>query len=192
MWLLSYRFLSNYITIKYSLLSNKKLFKNNRLCYNNIMLDITLVAIGAIKDQQIKALVKTYQVRLKPYARLQIVELPAVSFSGSSRKIAQNKESQAIIEYLKKREASNQPATPYLLAERGKVYDSLGFSKWLSKSSPIILIIGGALGFSDELYRSYPQISLSALTFPHEMARLVLLEQLYRSSTILAHKDYHY
>jgi len=156
------------------------------------MLDITLVAIGAIKDQQIRALVEAYQTRLKPYARLQMVELPAVSFSGSSRKISQNKESQTIIEYLKKRETSNQPATPYLLAERGKVYDSLGFSKWLSKSSPIILVIGGALGFSDELYRSYPQISLSALTFPHEMARLVLLEQLYRSSTILAHKDYHY
>lgn len=156
------------------------------------MLDITLVAIGSIKDQQIRALIETYQIRIRPYARLQIVELPAVSFSRSNRKLAQDKEGQAIMEYLKRREASNQPAVPYLLAERGKVYDSIGFSKWLSQSSPVILIVGGALGFSDKLYQSYPQISLSALTLPHEIARLVLLEQLYRSSLIVAGKDYHY
>lgn len=156
------------------------------------MLDITLVAIGEVKDQSLRALSLNYLKRLKPYLKLEVVELPARSFSASSRQAAKEKEAQAINDYLTKRQASNRPAKVYLLAERGKTQDSLAFSKWLKKEEPLIVVMGGALGFSDELYKRYPQISLSPLTFPHELARLIFLEQIYRSATILNGKDYHY
>jgi hypothetical protein len=57
---------------------------------------------------------------------------------------------------------------------------------------PLILVLGGSLGFSDGLYNNYPSLSLSPLTFPHELARVVIMEQLYRAATILQKKNYHY
>lgn len=164
----------------------------DRVGLGNIMLDITILAVGSIKDKNYLALGNEYQKRLKPYARLEIVELASVSFSASNQEKAKGAEGKAIQDYLTKRSASNRPGAVFLLAERGREYSSPELAAWLEKEGSVILVVGGTLGFSADLYERYPQLSLSALTFPHELARVILLEQIYRATTIINGKDYHY
>jgi len=152
------------------------------------MLDITLVTIGKIKDKSYSALITEYSKRLKPYARLKVIELEAVSFAPNTRDKAKDFEGERIENFLIKQKDS----VVYLLAERGETFNSPDFAYWLERKSPLTLVVGGALGFSDYLYNKYPAISLSLLTFPHELARVVLFEQLYRATTILQKKNYHY
>ncbi len=152
------------------------------------MLDITLLTIGKIKDKSYSTLSAEYLKRLKPYARVKIIELESVSFSEKMRIKAKDFEGEKIENFLSKQ----KEAIVYLLAERGDVFDSMEFAHWLEKKSPLILVIGGALGFSDFLYQKYPSLSLSLLTFPHELARVIILEQIYRATTILQQKNYHY
>ena len=79
-----------------------------------------------------------------------------------------------------------------ILAEYGQLRDSVAFAQWLGEEAfgRLVLFIGGPEGVSDRL-KTHPLISLSAMTFPHEMARLVLVEQLYRAKTILQNGSYH-
>jgi 23S rRNA (pseudouridine1915-N3)-methyltransferase len=156
------------------------------------MLDITIVAIGKIKDAHYLAAFSEYVKRLKPYARLEVSELPAASFSLNNQAKARDLEGRAITEFLFKNSKKQNSSQVYLLAERGKTFTSPEFASWLDKNQSLILVVGGALGFSPELYQRYPQISLSSLTFPHELARVVLVEQLYRAATIINNKSYHY
>lgn len=152
------------------------------------MIDITLLAVGKIKDKSYLALVDDYLKRIKPYARIKVVELEAVPFSEKLRVKAKEFEGEKIENFLSKQ----KEALVYLLAERGKLFSSVELAHWFEKKSPLILVLGGALGFSDFLYKKYPSLSLSPLTFPHELARVVIIEQLYRSATILQKKNYHY
>ncbi len=156
------------------------------------MLDITIIAVGKLKEKYFQTAFAEYEKRLRPYARLKVVGLPSAPFSKSTKAQAKRFEGETIEKYLVKAEKENNPAVVYLLAERGKIFSSPDFASWLVKKQPLILIVGGALGFSDELYEKYPQISLSPLTFPHELARVVLIEQIYRAATILSNKEYNY
>ena len=156
------------------------------------MLDITIVAIGPLKEKHFQAAFSEYEKRLRPYARLKVVELPSVSFSKNNQAQAKNFEAETIENFLLKMERKQSSAAVYLLAERGQNFSSPEFAAFLNKKQPLILIVGGALGFSDRLYAQYPQISLSPLTFPHELARVVLAEQIYRATTIINKKLYHY
>jgi 23S rRNA (pseudouridine1915-N3)-methyltransferase len=152
------------------------------------MLDITIIAIGKIKNSSQAELAAEYWKRLKPYARLKLVELPATSFTQTNKEKSLVEEGDRITDYL----AGRTEAQIFLMAERGQLMSSPELASWLEKSSPLVLVVGGALGFSRAVYDKYPAISLSPLTFPHEMARVVLLEQIYRATTILNKKDYHY
>jgi len=152
------------------------------------MLDITIIAVGKIKNSAQAGLAAEYLKRLKPYARLKLVELSATPFTQAQKEKSLAAEGKKISEYL----AGRTGAQIFLMAERGKLMTSPELAGWLDKHSPLILVIGGALGFSQEIYDKYPALSLSPLTFPHEMARVILLEQIYRAATILNKKDYHY
>jgi 23S rRNA (pseudouridine1915-N3)-methyltransferase len=85
-----------------------------------------------------------------------------------------------------------------LLDENGKSYSSIGFSKFLQKNmnsglKNLVLVIGGPYGFSNEMYqRANGKVSLSEMTFSHQMVRLFLIEQLYRGFTILKNEPYHH
>ncbi len=170
------------------------------MCYNPkinsndfIMIDITLIAVGRIKDRNISSLISDYIKRIKPFAKLKIIEVEPVSFNDNNKEFAKNLESEKILKILEKEESNPKGAVTYLLAERGQSFNnSIDLANWYNKKSPLILVIGGSLGFSDALYSSHKQISLSPLTFPHELARLVFVEQLYRSSLIISGKSYHY
>ncbi|MFZ4648648.1 MAG: 23S rRNA (pseudouridine(1915)-N(3))-methyltransferase RlmH [Patescibacteria group bacterium] len=153
------------------------------------MLDITLITVGKIKDENHKKIAENYLKRLKPFARLETIEIKASSFSASTKDKAKKEEADRLQEVITKRSSS----AVFLLAEEGVEYDSISFAKSFEKiDGPITLVVAGALGWGKELRQKYPKISLSKLTMPHELARVVLLEQIYRAALILANKEYHY
>ena len=152
------------------------------------MFHITLITLGKIKQEFFAMAEEEYLKRLKPYAKLEIIELRPESFGPSDKERAKQIEGEKIEKTLEKINSQNV----FLLSENGKEYDSLQFSKFLEKNEEVVLVIGGALGFSDGLKNKYQKISLSQMTMPHELARVVLLEQIYRAITIAKGKEYHY
>jgi 23S rRNA (pseudouridine1915-N3)-methyltransferase len=154
------------------------------------MIPVTIISVGAFKNREIKVLCAEYQKRLAPYVRLNMLEMPASSFSVSSLEKAQATEEAAIAKKLEKLEGD-----VFLLSEDGGLPVSSGqfATDILSDDSrEKIFVIGGATGFSPNFKGQYRRLSLSPLTFTHEMARFILLEQIYRATTISAGKTYHY
>lgn len=153
------------------------------------MLDITILAIDKIKKDYFRKGFDEYTKRLKPYTKIEIKELKAESFSATSREKAKSEEAKKILNFLDKFNG-----TIIALDERGKIFTSIEFAKFLDTvNNPIVFVIGGALGLTDEVKkRADLIISLSAMTFPHELARVMLAEQLYRAVTITKNKTYHY
>lgn len=154
------------------------------------MNNITLIAVGALKNKALQNLAADYQKRIKPYARLQVLETPPAPFSKAEKDQAKKREKEALEKVLHR----YPKESIFILAEKGRLFDSSAFSDWLGEydGRDLVLLIGGALGWDDGLAAKYPAISLSPLTFPHELARVVLLEQLYRGILIRAGKEYHY
>ncbi|HZJ41812.1 MAG TPA: 23S rRNA (pseudouridine(1915)-N(3))-methyltransferase RlmH [Patescibacteria group bacterium] len=153
------------------------------------MLDITLIVIGKIKSKYLNIGYAEYQKRLKPFAKLHILEIKAESFSSSNKEKAKKIESEKILKAL-----DGLSCKIFLLTEHGSQFDSLSFSNKLDEldGKKIVFVIAGALGFSEEVVKKYPSLSLSPLTFTHEMARVILLEQIYRAICIRKGKEYHY
>lgn len=151
------------------------------------MLNITLITIGKIKEAYLNEAALEYLKRIKPYGRLTMQELKAEPFSISTKLKAKQIEAERIMAVLEKKAS----AEIYLLAEHGTLFNSLEFAQKI-KDRELVLVIAGSLGFAKELENKYPKISLSPLTFPHELARVVLLEQIYRAATIINSKEYHY
>ncbi len=153
------------------------------------MFKITIITVGKIKEKFWQEAIKEYQKRLKPYAVLDLVEVQAESFRAHNKQSARIKENERLLNILAKYDKQNV----YLLAERGQEFDSLGFANFIKAKPELVLVIGGALGWAEEIKLKYTKsISLSQLTMPHEMARVVLLEQIYRAATINQNKEYHY
>jgi 23S rRNA (pseudouridine1915-N3)-methyltransferase len=153
------------------------------------MLEINILAIGKVKNEFFAGAIEEYLKRLKPYAAVKIVELAPEAFGNSDKEKAKKAEGERILRALEKYSG----AEIFLLHERGEEIDSVKFARRLESSGgKTVFVIAGALGFSEEVLQKYRQFSLSKMTFPHEMARLVLLEQIYRSATIIQGKTYHY
>jgi len=154
------------------------------------MIDIKIVAIGKIKDKNILAIFSEYAKRLGPYAKFEQIELPMFKFSDTKNtERAKKDDSKRVLDHLEKMSGYNS----FLLSETGKELSSVEFARKLDSSSPkIAFAIAGAFGWDDEIKKHISQISLSKLTFPHELARLVLIEQIYRGLMILNNKKYHY
>ncbi len=153
---------------------------------------INLVCMGKTDDKEITKLVNYYQNRLPKYWNFEIVEIPDV-------KNAKN----LTPELLKKEEGKlflnliDNSDMVILLDEKGKQFTSREFAikidQWMSSSvKKVNLIIGGAYGFSEEMYdRANEKMSLSKMTFTHQMIRLFFVEQIYRADQILQGKPYH-
>ncbi len=153
------------------------------------MLDVKIIAVGSVRDPNLRAMKEEYEKRLSPYAKLSVTEIKAEPFHDASRApVAREREGERIIKVLERYHKDSV----FLLAEDGKAYDSVGFSNLISKSE-VVFVIGGAFGWSDGVRAlPYRKLSLSPLTFPHELARVVLMEQIYRAATIGVGKLYHY
>jgi len=157
------------------------------------MLKITILAVGKIKNENFKKAFEEYLKRLSPYASLKVDELdPEPFYDNSDKEKIKEKEGKKIAKYLEKFKQSKI----FILDEKGKEFNSTNFSEFLFKNEldEIVFVIAGTLGFSEEIfgYKNVIKISLSQMTFPHELARVILAEQIYRAIAINKNKSYHY
>lgn len=153
------------------------------------MLDIEIITIGSVKEKWIKDGIQEYLKRLKPYARIKVVELKAEAFGNTQKEKAKSIESQKIVDFLEKENG----AQVYFLDEYGKNPSSKEFGSMIDKiPNKIIFVVAGALGYDRSILENRKTTSLSNMTLTHEMARLVLLEQIYRGICIVKNKKYHY
>lgn len=150
---------------------------------------IKLVCVGKVKDQNLSNLINDYSKRINKYHKLEIVEVKDEPIIQDDKTVLE-KEADRVLEKI------NNDEYVILLDLHGKSIDSISFSNKIDKlfvSYPkITFVIGGSLGLSDRLRkRANEAIKLSDLTFLHQMTRLILLEQIYRSFKILNHETYH-
>ncbi len=149
--------------------------------------EIHLIVVGKLKDKNLEAIEKEYLKRINNPA-LTIHEIKA---------FAENKDAEGEALLKKIRElCPNGNSYIIAMSEWGKLKNSVNFADWtrslLERSAKIIFLIAGAEGFSDEvLKQSQERLSLSLLTFPHKLARILLVEQLYRAQTIRSGHPYH-
>jgi 23S rRNA (pseudouridine1915-N3)-methyltransferase len=149
------------------------------------MRDLHLIVVGKLNDKNIEDLELTYLKRLTT-PKLYIHE----ARSHSEDLVKEAREVLAKIDDISKNE------NPYivLMMEKGKQFISVDFSKWLSginDRQSIVFVIGGASGHGEEVIkRAHFKLSLSELTYPHKLARLLLIEQIYRAQTIAAGHPY--
>jgi 23S rRNA (pseudouridine1915-N3)-methyltransferase len=156
-------------------------------------LKITLIAVGKTEDKYLIEGIEKYLNRLKHYINFSILIIPDLKNTKNLTEAQQkNKEAEFIYKYL------NPTDVVVLLDEKGKKHSSISFSAYLNKQmigsvQNLVFIIGGPYGFDDSIYkRANTSISLSDMTFSHQMVRLFFVEQLYRAFTILKNEPYHH
>ncbi len=157
---------------------------------------LEIVAVGRLREKHWRDAVSDYARRLRPYGRLEMVEVSESRIperaSPAEERAALGKEASAILEKLK---AHRGPMIA--LDRQGIAMDSLELSGWmqtqiLDGKNEMAWVIGGPLGLgSTVLDRSDLILSFSQMTFPHQMMRPILLEQIYRSFRIMHHEPYH-
>ena len=154
---------------------------------------ITLLAIGKTDNNQLQNLIDDYVKRLGFYVSFEIEAIPDIK---NAKNLSEMLQKQAEGEEILKR--TNTADILILLDEKGKTYSSEGFAQFLQKKmnsglKNLIFVIGGPYGFSDAVYtRANGKVSLSSMTFSHQMVRLFFIEQLYRGFTILRNEPYHH
>jgi len=154
---------------------------------------IKLLAIGKTDHKNLQALIEDYSKRLGFYVPFNFEIIPDIKNSKNLSE-AQQKQSEGN-EIIKRIIKSD---TLILLDEKGRVFSSVQFSQFLQKKmnsglKTLVFVIGGPYGFSDAIYqRANAKISLSSMTFSHQMVRLFFIEQLYRGFTILKNEPYHH
>ena len=152
-----------------------------------------LYVVGKTNDHKLNELAEDYRKRIERYHRFDILTIPDIKNKGKLTKYLHKKrEGELITDRIK------QYDYLVLLDETGKQMDSLFFSNFINarmmgSQKRLIFLIGGAYGFSDSVYkRANEKISLSKMTFSHQMVRIFFLEQLYRANTILRNEPYHH
>ena|SRR6056297_1344169 len=154
---------------------------------------IKLLAIGKTDDKSLQTLIETYVKRLEHYNRFELEIIPDLKKTRNLT-IDQQKvmEGKLILDRV------NISDFLVLLDENGKQFSSEGFSEYIQKRlnsgmKQLIFVIGGPYGFSEEVYqRANGKLSLSKMTFSHQMVRLFFVEQIYRAFTILRNEPYHH
>jgi len=158
-------------------------------------LKITIACVGKIKEKYLQEGIQEYSKRLKRYCTLQILEVPdektPEGASASEEAAIRDREGERLLKVI--------PANAFLiaLAIDGDAPDSIQLSKRISALtvrgiSHIVFVIGGSLGLSGQILQKADwKLSFSRMTFPHQLMRMILLEQIYRSFRIIHHEPYH-
>ena len=156
---------------------------------------ITLLTVGKIKEKYFTMAIDEYSKRLSRYCKLEIIEVPDEKTpdgaSDTEEDMIRDKEGKKILKALK------EDSYVVTLEIEGKMLDSVELSQKINQigvsgKSHITFIIGGSLGLSDEVKsKADYKLSFSKMTFPHQLMRVVLLEQIYRSYRILGNEPYH-
>ena len=154
---------------------------------------LTLITIGRTDDNLLKQLVQQYTTKLQYYIKFELVELPDIkNVKNMSTQQQKAKEGELLLKQL--------ADSDYLVLwdEKGMQYGSKEFSGLLQKRmnsgiKNLIFVVGGPYGFDDKVYaRANQKISLSKMTFSHQMVRLFIVEQFYRAFSILRNEPYHH
>ena len=151
-----------------------------------------LLVVGKTNDKNITKGIDDYVGRVKHYMPFDIEVIPELK---NTKSLTQSNQKEMEAEQILKR---LQPSdTVVLLDEHGKEYRSIEFARWIEKQQQtarsLVFIIGGPYGFADSVYeRSNAKLSLSKMTFSHQMVRLFFVEQVYRAMTILRGEPYHH
>ncbi len=156
---------------------------------------ITILCVGKIKERFFSDAVSEYLKRLKPYAEIKVIEVDDEKTQGgaSEIEIAKTKEAQR----LEKHMAQNEGAYKIALVIEGKQMPSEDWAELVKKHmvsgiSSFVFIIGGSVGLSKSIIEKCDfKLSFSQFTFPHQLMRVILLEQIYRCFKILANEPYH-
>ena len=156
---------------------------------------ITIVTVGKIKEKYLRDAIEEYAKRLSKYCKLEIIQVADEKTPENASQTVEDqirqKEGERILKYLK------DDAYVIALAIEGKTLDSVELSRKIETLgtggvSHIAFVIGGSLGLSDAvLKRADFSLSFSRMTFPHQLMRVILLEQIYRSFRIMKHEPYH-
>ncbi len=156
-------------------------------------MNIELIVVGKTDSKEVEALVDLYTKRVNFYIKFAITTIPDIKNTRNlSSKQQQIAEGEQIIKLL------NENDYVVLLDEHGSEYRSIEFAQWLQKRMNsgvrrLVLVIGGPYGFSDEVYkRANSKLSLSKMTFSHQIIRAIFAEQIYRAFTILKNEPYHH
>ena len=154
---------------------------------------ITLLTVGKTDKDWVRQGMDIYTARLKHYIPFNIIEIPELkNVSALSKEQIKAREGELILKNIRPAEEL------ILLDERGKDFASTAFAKTIQDKmtytgKDMVFVIGGAYGFSDEVYsRANMKISLSRMTFSHQMVRAIFVEQLYRAFTIMKGEPYHH
>ena len=158
------------------------------------MLSINIICVGKIKETFFKSAIDEYSKRLSKYCKLDITELP-------DEKIP-DKVNENIVNEIKEKECNNiinhikKDSYVIALDLNGKEFDSIQFSKKIDsismQNSKITFIIGGSLGLTDEILKiANESVCFSKMTFPHQLIRIFLVEQIYRAFKISNGENYH-
>ncbi len=163
------------------------------ICLECIRMKIKLITVGKTDFSWIKEGLSMYTSRLVHYVPFTVLEIPELkNVSSLSKEQIKEKEALLILDQLK----SNEELI--LLDEKAKQFRSIEFASFIEtrlnySSKDIIFVIGGAYGFSEKVYkRANYKLSLSNMTFSHQLVRLIFIEQLYRAFTILRGEPYHH
>jgi 23S rRNA (pseudouridine1915-N3)-methyltransferase len=158
-------------------------------------MNITIITVGKLKERYFKEAVEEYSTRLSKYCKLDIVEVPdekaPEDLSRAQELMVIQKEGQGILKHIK------EDTFVIALAIQGKQLSSEDLAGFINDlgirgRSSIAFVIGGSLGLSDEvLKRADFKLSFSPMTFPHQLMRVILLEQVYRGFRIIKGEPYH-
>lgn len=156
-------------------------------------MNIELIVVGKTDSKEVDALVSLYTKRINFYTKFSITYIPDVRFTKNLSETEQKRvEGEAILKLI------NDSDRVVLLDERGAEYNSVEFADFLQKKmnsgvKRVAFIIGGPYGFSETVYkRANDKISLSRMTFSHQIVRAIFTEQLYRGFTIIRGEPYHH
>ncbi len=154
---------------------------------------ITLLLVGKTSDDYIQKGMDNYLKRMKRYISFSVEIIPALKNTKSlSKNQIKDKEGQLILSRI------GETDFLMLLDENGNEMSSVGFSSYLKKMmlqsvKNIVFVVGGAYGFSHQVYkRGNSKISISQMTFSHQIVRLIFMEQIYRAFTIINNEPYHH
>ena len=154
---------------------------------------ILVLFLGKTDKSYIKEGIEDYVNRINYYLPFEVRIIPDLKKSRNLPTDVQRvREGQLILDQINKGDQLG------LLDERGREYSSIEFSRWIEKKMisgirQLVFVVGGPYGFSDEVYqRADCKISLSKLTFSHQMVRMIFVEQLYRAMTIIKNEPYHH
>lgn len=154
---------------------------------------ISLLVIGKTDASFFTQAFKEYQKRLIHYINFEYIELPDIK---NTKKLSEEEQKKKEGELILKNILSTDFVV--LLDEKGKEFTSLKFAEYIEKKTLVIpkrmvFIVGGPYGFSEDIYRiANEKITLSRMTFSHQMIRIIFIEQLYRAMTIINNEPYHH